>query len=63
MIHNPRVNNDLQSRGIRFLRTTLGEQLIPFDELTPEDVVIIPAFGSTLEVTGELQKRGVDTYA
>ena len=63
MIHNPRVNNDLQSRGIRFLRTTLGEQLISFDELTPDDVVIIPAFGSTIEVTSELQKRGVDTYA
>jgi 4-hydroxy-3-methylbut-2-enyl diphosphate reductase len=63
MIHNPRVNNDLQSRGIRFLRTTLGEQLIPFDELTPDDVVIIPAFGSTIEVTNELDRRGVDTYA
>ncbi len=63
MIHNPRVNNDLKSRGIRFLRTTLGEQLIPFDELTPDDVVIIPAFGSTLEVTRDLEARGVDTYA
>ena len=63
MIHNPRVNNDLQRRGIRFLRTTLGEQLIPFEELTPDDVVIIPAFGSTIEVTNELEKRGVDTYA
>ena len=33
MIHNPHVNDDLQARGIRFLRTTSGEQLIPFDEL------------------------------
>lgn len=63
MIHNPRVNGDLQSRGIRFLRTTHGEQLIPFDELRPGDVVIIPAFGSTLEVDAELRRRGVDTYA
>ena len=27
MIHNPHVNDDLQARGIRFLRTTSGEQL------------------------------------
>ncbi|NNE45390.1 MAG: 4-hydroxy-3-methylbut-2-enyl diphosphate reductase [Rhodothermales bacterium] len=63
MIHNPRVNGDLESRGIRFLRTTEGRQLIPFDELTPDDVVIIPAFGSTIEITQELQRYGVDTYA
>ncbi len=62
MIHNPRVNQDLQSRGIRFLRTTEGEQLIPFDVLTPDDVVIVPAFGSTIEITDELKRRGVDTY-
>jgi len=61
MIHNPDVNEDLQERGIQFLRTTTGEQLIPFDELTPDDVVIIPAFGTTLEVEEELQSRGVDT--
>jgi len=61
MIHNPDVNEDLQERGIRFLRTTQGEQLIPFDELTPEDIVLIPAFGTTLEVEQELQERGIDT--
>jgi 4-hydroxy-3-methylbut-2-enyl diphosphate reductase len=61
MIHNPHVNDDLRERGIQFLRTTKGEQLIPFDELTPDDVVIIPAFGTTLEVEQELEERGVDT--
>jgi len=61
MIHNPHVNEDLQARGIRFLRTTTGEQLIPFDELRPDDVVIIPAFGTTLEITAELARRGVST--
>lgn len=60
MIHNPHVNEDLESRGVRFLRTTNGEQLIPFEDLTPDDVVIVPAFGATLEVLGELQNRGVD---
>jgi len=61
MIHNPNVNEDLQERGVQFLRTTTGEQLIPFDELTPDDVVIIPAFGTTLEVEQELERQGVDT--
>lgn len=61
MIHNPHVNNDLQERGVQFLRTTSGEQLIPFDELRPEDVVIIPAFGTTLEVEATLEELGVDT--
>ena len=63
MIHNPHVNKDLQRRGIRFLRTTTGEQLIPFDELNDDDVVIIPAFGASLEVEEELRKRGVDTVS
>ena len=61
MIHNPRVNGDLRTAGVRFLRTTTGEQLIPFEELTPDDVVIIPAFGASLEVDSELAERGVDT--
>lgn len=63
MIHNPHVNEDLLARGIRFLRTTSGEQLIPFDELTPDDIVIIPAFGTTLEVEERLKEIGVDVEA
>ena len=61
MIHNPHVNDDLQARGIRFLRTTSGEQLIPFDALGPDDLVIIPAFGTTREIEAELEARGVST--
>ena len=60
MIHNPHVNEDLQARGIRFLRTTTGEQLIPFDELETDDLVIIPAFGAPTDVMDELAKRGID---
>jgi 4-hydroxy-3-methylbut-2-enyl diphosphate reductase len=63
MIHNPHVNGDLQRRGIRFLRTTTGEQLIPLDVLTEDDVVIIPAFGTSLEVEEALEARGVDTVS
>jgi 4-hydroxy-3-methylbut-2-enyl diphosphate reductase len=61
MIHNPRVNADLQSRGIRFLQDTSGKQLIPFESLTPDDIVIIPAFGTTLEIEENLRKIGIQT--
>ena len=61
MIHNPHVNEDLLGRGVRFLRTTTGEQIIPFSELTSDDVVIVPAFGTTLEVQQILEDRGIDT--
>jgi 4-hydroxy-3-methylbut-2-enyl diphosphate reductase len=60
MIHNPHVNDDLCERGIRFLRTTSGEQIIPFDVLQPDDVVLIPAFGAAVEVEDELERRGID---
>lgn len=60
MIHNPAVNEDLISNGINFLQDTEGNELISFDVLTPDDVVIIPAFGTTLEVTEKLNKKGVD---
>ena len=60
MIHNPWVNKDLRERGIRFLRTTSGEQLIPLDELNEDDIVLIPAFGTTVEIKDELESRGLD---
>src|SRR5687768_7036063 len=50
MIHNPQVNADLLERGVRFLQDTKGRQVIPFDEITGDDVVLIPAFGTTLEI-------------
>ncbi|HSK12088.1 MAG TPA: 4-hydroxy-3-methylbut-2-enyl diphosphate reductase [Phnomibacter sp.] len=59
MIHNPQVNNDLQQKGVRFLQDTLGKQIIPFEELTPEDVVIIPAFGTTLALEAKLHSLGI----
>ncbi|RIV27633.1 4-hydroxy-3-methylbut-2-enyl diphosphate reductase [Fibrisoma montanum] len=60
MIHNPDVNADLQSRGVRFLMDTSGRQLTPWSELSPEDVVIIPAFGTTLETQQQLAAIGLD---
>ena len=60
MIHNPDVNADLQSRGVRFLMDTRGNQLTDWSELTPDDVVIIPAFGTTLEIQQQLAAIGLD---
>ncbi|MBU42829.1 MAG: 4-hydroxy-3-methylbut-2-enyl diphosphate reductase [Spirochaetaceae bacterium] len=61
MIHNPHVNEDLISRGIRFLMRTDGTTLIPFSELKPEDIVIVPAFGTTVEMFKDLESRGIQT--
>jgi 4-hydroxy-3-methylbut-2-enyl diphosphate reductase len=61
MIHNPQVNADLQSRGVRFLQDTHGKQLMDFDQLTAEDIVIIPAFGTTLEIDARLRHIGIQT--
>tara|TARA_B100000768_G_C11283421_1_gene380215 strand:+ start:764 stop:2008 length:1245 start_codon:yes stop_codon:yes gene_type:complete len=60
MIHNPEVNDDLQDRGIRFLQDTEGAILTPMSELNRDDVVLIPAFGTTLEIEAELKAIGVD---
>jgi len=59
MIHNPQVNADLIARGVQFLQDTYGKQLIPFDSLTADDVVIIPAFGTTLEIEAMLKDKGI----
>jgi 4-hydroxy-3-methylbut-2-enyl diphosphate reductase len=64
MIHNPDVNEDLLAQGIKFLQTPAGEQLIPFSELTSNDIVIIPAFGTTVAIAEEIRATGanIDSY-
>lgn len=59
MIHNPHVNNDLLEKGVRFIMDTSGKQLVPWDTLQSDDIVIIPAFGTTLEIEGRLAKLGI----
>lgn len=61
MIHNPQVNATLQERGVTFLQDTYGKQLIPFEEITKDDIVIIPAFGTTIEIEKMLQEKGIAT--
>ena len=60
IIHNPHVNDQIRAQGIRFLSDP-GES---FDALTPTDVVILPAFGITVDLLQSLVERGctlVDT--
>ena len=60
MIHNPGVNGDLHALGIRFIMDTKGNMLMNWDDLTNEDVVIIPAFGTTLEIEQQLRNKGIN---
>ncbi len=62
MIHNPNVNDDLISRGVRFLFQTDGTPIIPISSLNADDIVIVPAFGTTLELQAELEKVGINPY-
>ena len=60
MIHNPEVNADLESHGLRFIQDTHGQMLMDWNELTADDIVIIPAFGTTLETEAKLKAIGID---
>ena len=60
MIHNPDVNEDLVANGIQFLQDTSGKQLIDFDTLTNDDIVLIPAFGTTVDIEKLLVSKGID---
>lgn len=60
LIHNSFVNEDLTARGLRFIKTAKGKQLIDWNEIQPHDIVITPAFGATVEDQAQLMARGVD---
>jgi 4-hydroxy-3-methylbut-2-enyl diphosphate reductase len=60
MIHNPQVNADLIQKGVKFLHDTNGNAIIPLSELTAEDVVMIPAFGTTLELEEIITAKGIE---
>jgi 4-hydroxy-3-methylbut-2-enyl diphosphate reductase len=60
IIHNPHVNDRLRAMGIRFL----SDDPQVTDQLGPDDVVILPAFGVTMAQLKTLDRRGatlVDT--
>lgn len=60
MIHNPGVNADLQSMGVRFIMNTGGKMLMDWEELHNDDIVIIPAFGTTLQLEQKLREKGIE---
>src|SRR5262245_5553755 len=60
IIHNPHVNDKLRAMGIRFL----SDESDSVGRLGPNDVVILPAFGVTVAMLAQLDRRGatlVDT--
>jgi 4-hydroxy-3-methylbut-2-en-1-yl diphosphate reductase len=59
MIHNPQVNADLKRSGVQFLQDNYGRQIIPFESLTADDIVLIPAFGTTLVIEQKLREIGI----
>jgi 4-hydroxy-3-methylbut-2-enyl diphosphate reductase len=76
LIHNPFVNEDLLRRGLRYLQTEKGVpftiegqkskgaagQRLLWDTLTPDDIVIIPAFGATDEDKKRLVLKGIAVH-
>lgn len=77
LIHNPFVNEDLLRRGLRYLQTDKGAPYtvsgrvaaplgeadpLLWDTLTPDDIVIIPAFGATDEDKRRLVRKGIAVF-
>jgi len=63
IIHNPHVNQKLEAMGVLFLHRPEGGEF-DFGAVTPEDVVILPAFGVTVKDFERLRAIGcvlVDT--
>ena len=61
MIHNQLVNQDLQENGISFIMDTKGQQLINWNKISNKDIVIIPAFGTSLEILQILEEKKINT--
>ena len=47
---------------VKFLHHTDGSELIPISSLQSEDIVIVPAFGTTLEIEAKLKEKGINPY-
>lgn len=61
MIHNQGVNNDLKENGVKFIFDTYGNQLIDWDQISSDDILIIPAFGTTLETEKVIRDKNLNT--
>jgi len=61
MIHNQAVNEDLLENGVSFIMDTHGNQLISWNNINKDDIVIIPAFGTSLEILEILKEKNINT--
>ncbi|MAZ57907.1 MAG: 4-hydroxy-3-methylbut-2-enyl diphosphate reductase [Flavobacteriales bacterium] len=61
MIHNQAVNDDLLENGVSFIMDTHGNQLIKWDNINQDDIIIIPAFGTSLEILEILKEKNINT--
>lgn len=59
MIHNPIVNQDLLEQGVQFIMDTEGNQLMAWSELNKSDILLIPAFGTTIEIAAKIDALGL----
>lgn len=59
IIHNPKVNADMRTRGIGFLKGPHAEAGA-LERLGTNDVVIVPAFSAEVEEMQFLRERGVE---
>ena len=59
MIHNPSVNEDLKQRGIKFIREHDGKTDYTMGIFKKDDIVIVPAFGTTLEIQETLKNEAL----
>lgn len=57
IIHNPEVNAQLEAQGLLHLPWSIDGR--GYEHLTPDDVVIIPAFGISVELRHMLEMKGV----
>jgi len=58
MIHNPSMNARLREMGVEFLSEGFnGSPDEKFDSLSPEDVVLLPAFGAPVDWVNKLRER------
>lgn len=58
LIHNPYINGKLKERGVRYLKRDANNLLI-CEELKPEDVVVVSAFGTDFRDIQRLRDKGV----
>lgn len=47
---------------MKFLFKTDGTEIIPVESLNKDDIVIVPAFGTTREMQEKLEEQGIDPY-